>query len=277
MARIDADPDLVDVPVNIGEALPGSPERQSYLESYESVSRIMGLVGEPMPELNNPDLLRQLARLKPTYELFSSKALAPEISISPVNRRLSFWKEVAGAVEASPLNPNKPGSNEKVLRSGGLWVSDEVSKNWNKLTDQDKPSWLVEVISSLSKPHIVSVTSYGYKDDKNQTPKHELSQLLQELGQPEIADRTGRKGTKSPLVQPDIHPSIENYTMHQISSITRGIPPLDAETWSWLDGTLPSGSVPAGSWFPDFGRVRLRWCDSDDRFDRLGVRPSGRG
>ena len=255
--------------------------QESYLASYNSVSKIIGLTGETMPIAGDTELLDQLARLKSTFELFTSLGLQPEISLSPVNRPLSFWVDLAKAVEDSPLNPDEPdpehqGQTRKVLRNGGLWVADPVKDEWGTLTNPAQPSWRVEVISNLDKPSIVNVTGYGYTDNKNQVPSPELNQLLESLSKLKVSNRRG-VGSSKLLILPDIHPSIENYTMHQLSRIIQKEKPLDSKTWSWLNGTLASGDVSAGCWASNFGQVYLNWSSSGVRGGRFGVRPSGRG
>ena len=264
------------------ETLSSSPFLQeSYLASYNSVSKIIGLTAETMPIAGDDNLLDQLSKLKSTFELFTSLGFNPEISLSPINRPLDYWEELASTVQASPLNPDEPdpehqGQTRKVLRNGGLYVSDQVKEEWGTLIDPAQPSWRVEVISSLDTPSIVNITSYGYTDKTNVTPSHELNQLLESLGKPEVSERSGVNFNKL-LILPDIHPGIENYIMYQLSRIIQKRKPLDPETYSWLNGTLASGRVLAGHWYPSNGQVNLYWSRSDDRIDGIGVRPSGRG
>jgi hypothetical protein len=282
IGRIEADPDDSATSVSLPET-PNSPDLlPSYMASHDTVSKIMGLIGDAVPSPRDPNLVAQLNTVIPMFEVLTSQGLQPEISLSPVNRPLSFWMDLAKATEDSSLNPDEPdpdnqGQTRRVLRNGGLWVADDAKKSWDTLTDPSQPSWRVEVISSLDRPSIVNITSYGYTDEKNQAPSPELNQLLTSLGKPVVTDRSGRGSNKQPLTQPDIHPGIENYTMHQLSRIIRGQSPLDASTWSWLKGTLASGALPSGSFNPDGGRVSLRWVRAGLRAGALGVRPSGRG
>lgn len=269
------DPDAT--PASSLETINAPGLEASYRATHETVSLVMGLIGEPMPAMHEPSLVSQLDRLKPFFEAFEARGLEPEVVLRPAHRPLSFWENLAQAVQNSALNPDQ--GNEKVLRGGGLWVADEVRNEWTELTNPDSqaPAWKLEVVSSLERPKIVNITGYGYTDNKNENPSTDLNQILQVLNQAPITDRSGRKGQKQPLTQSNVHPSPDGYLMHQLTRIIQEKTPLDSSTWSWLNGTLNSGGVPAGRWDPGDGQVFLYWDRAGGLRGRVGVRPSGRG
>lgn len=268
--------------------LGATPEGQALVEVYtrahEASSQLFGLVGEPVPALEDAQLLEELRRVKPLFESLESLGHKPEITIYPHHKPLEWWQHVAQSLQDSPVNP------DGLVKNGGLWVADEVKNAWVALTKpkNESPSWVVQVSSGSEAPAVVNVTSYGYTDQDNKTPSPELNHLLSSMNQPAVPDRNepqknGRFGRQTPnftppaLTQPDIHPEIEGYLTHQFTRIIQKEAPLDPNSWSWLKGELLSGNLPAGFWDPGLGRVLLDYDVAGGRLGALGVRPSGRG
>jgi hypothetical protein len=275
----------------VGEVPPGLKDPQL----VEQLNRLQPLFGA-MERLNLEPRLALVLEHQ-SYQWWQE--LATALEASPLN--------------PDEPDPNNPGSTRKVLREGGLYVDSELQNNWDALTNPngEAPRWRLHLLSGTEAPTVTSVTSYGYTDQENQTPSVELNQLLQDLGLPPIPDRTGAAGTQAaqatapqatgrfgrrhsapgpvpstplrtptapaPLTQPDIHPTVEAYITHQFDRVLHTDPPLDSNTWSWLDGQLPNGRLPRGYWYPDSGQVSLDWSSADRRRGALGVRPSGRG
>jgi hypothetical protein len=269
-------------------SLAATPEGQRLVVSYEAVHRhateMFGLVGEAPPPLESPQLVEQLTGLLDTFRRLEALNLDPHLVVAPEHRSLAWWETFAVNLQNSALNPTEPdpenaGQTRGVLRQGGLWVADDVKAGWQEITNpgNEAPTWALDVISGTDRPQITSVTSYGYTDDKNQAPSPELNKLLKELGYSEVVERKSRRNKDLPLVQPDIHPVAETYLTHQFNRLTTGQQPIDANTYSWLKGELPSGSLPVGSWHSIYGRVRLDWGSAGSRDDYIGARASGRG
>lgn len=268
--------------------LGSTPEGKNLVELYsrahEASSQLFALVREPVPAMEDPQLLEALGNVKPLFESLKTLGMRPEITIYPTHRPLAWWQDVAGKLQDSSFNPNG------LVRNGGLWVAVEVQDNWATITEQgiQTPGWNVQVSSARETPSLVNVTSYGYKDHNNTTPSPELNNLLSKLGQTLVPDRggsqkPGRFGRPAPavappaLAQPDIHPEIEGYLTQQFTRIIQKEPPLDPNSWSWLKGELSSGHAPRGDWNPDSGQVVLNWDGAGSLVDGLGVRPAGRG
>jgi len=282
------------------DQLSRTPEGLQLVSSYEvthqAATQLFGLVGEVPPAMDDAGLVEQLTALQPQYERFEREHLQPQFVLGFEHKPLNFWQQLGQALEQSQFNPilpgGQPGQSQKLVRNGGLWVADEVQSDWQTITNprNQRPTWKLALISSTESPTVTNVTSYGYIDSDNTKPSPELNRLLQSLGRPLVPDRTPRSVAQGggllrrlqqpvslPLTQPDVHPTHEAYVAHQFSRIIQRQGPIDASTWSWLNGQLASGDLSDGDWDPGVGQVRLDWDGAGRRGDRLGVRPSVRG
>lgn len=266
-------------PTTSVEGIHSESLRTQYFTAWNSTKKIMDVVGESLPGMSDRHFTDQLARLEQTFSLFERLKLEPEVVLAPTGRDLTFWEDLFGRITASPLNPSH--GTGKLLRDGGLWVSDPVKNNWSNLVKPEAgEGWNLSVVSAKAEPHIVNVTGYGYGDEHNTNPHVKLNELLGKLGLPLLPIRVARKKNQPlapPNTQPDIHPRIDTYAMHQLNRIVQGKDPLDVSGWSWLKGMLPDGLVPAGRWRPDDGQFDLRWDVAGGVSPSIGVRASGRG
>jgi hypothetical protein len=69
---------------------------ESYRSTHETVSRIMSVVGETLPDPASGDLVSQLERLKPTFEALQRHGLEPEIALTPAQRELTMKLKTTG-------------------------------------------------------------------------------------------------------------------------------------------------------------------------------------
>lgn len=251
--------------------------KEQFNKVHDSATKLMQLVGETVPDRLSSEFQTKLAEMGRTFAVYEQLGLEPDVVLTPTGRALTFWENVARKLQDSPLNPQS--GNQKLLRDGGLYVTDNVKAAWTSLVDRpnEAPGWDLSVISGKNKPEVVNVTTYGYADNDNQNPNPELNELLRKLSLPEVPERTGRKSQRPALTQPNPHPYVDTYLMNQLTRIIQAKDPVDTNTWSWLKGALADGDVPAGDWFPVDGQVNLDWFSADYLHDSIGVRPSGRG
>lgn len=198
--------------------------------------------------------------LAANYEREQAAGREPEIILAPHGLSPELWQQLFQGLQDDPT-VNTAGD----IKDGGLYISDEIRAAWKDLNtppggvttvERHQPEreplsldtlgrlWTIRVITGTDKPTDTSI------------------------------DHDGRRNADQPKL--DIpHPTITEYLTLQGQSLQDRRTPVDAETYTWLQGTFEGGSwAPYGNWGPGSGRVRLYRLIADYRYDRLGVRPA---
>jgi len=204
------------------------------------------------------------ARLGSAHEAMAKLGLEPELVFAPSNLTLMGWEQVFSNLEYD-TSVNADGR----IKSGGLWVHDDVKANWNKLNPNasdhsiniDGTDWQVLVVPGTNRPPIVNVDHNG-KDGRKLS--RDIEKQARDIGIHNPA-----------LTGSNLHPTIASYLTLQATKLQSNQDPLDSANYTWLDGEFGDKSnlrAPGGDWGSGDGQVLLFWGDVGDRVDSLGVR-----
>jgi hypothetical protein len=183
----------------------------------------------------------------------------PELVLAPL-LPAQQWRNIYTVLTADTTIANNP--LKKQNDGHGLYINGEVEAAWDELNvaPESVPvinggdsvgnhnQWTLRLIPGTPKPTQTSIDHDGNYQDSN--------------------------GQKTRL-QGVAHPTTNEYLTLQAILIQSGQPPIDAKTWSWLDGTFGSSNylqAPSGFWGPDYGQVFLSCDGVGYRDGGLGVR-----
>jgi hypothetical protein len=243
-------------PVTTGEfgELPGD-FRDKLTDTYQTTEKLFARIGLVPPPFDVMTLAKagiDPLHLGNEYNRMHQEGRQPELVLSPLMTS-SQWRNVYRRLTADTAIPNNPLKEQD--DGHGLYINDEVNAAWDDLnfipggvpvinTDTIAAApWTLRVIPGTPKPTQTNIDHDGnYKD-----------------------------GTQLPNVA---HPTVNEYLTLQATLIQNGEPPIDAQTWSWLDGTFGDNNsqAPRGGWYPDSGQVGLGCFGVDLRDVDLGVR-----
>ena len=172
-------------------------------------------------------------------ERMQDNDLEPEVTITPL-ANVSQLK----ALYQNLQNDTKVNHDERI-KNGGLFINDNVAKNWDHLTEQtilaadtvvttaDGTKWIIQV-----NPGTVEAPNAG-----------------------------------APQTDTDIPIAPHVYLAAQARKLQNNQQPLDEAGWSWLHGTFDAGArAPRGFWRRDDGQVRVNWDGVGIRYVNLGSR-----
>lgn len=214
--------------------------------------------------------------LQAAMEGYEKLGMEAELVIAPQGRQLDWWQEQVFSMLRKLQDVYQPTGIHRLQNQtdgDGLWVSDEVKANWDKLADINNPSWTATVVPISDKPPVVNVDSFGVAEGT--TVSQELLTILKALPPAEADGRTYLRRA-----------SVETYLTLQAQRIKANKSPVDTAVngiyyYSWLDGAFTTqdgqAAAPVGYWDPVSGRVILDWYRAGRRDDRLGARPAVRG
>ena len=192
------------------------------------------------------------------YNRMHQEGYQPELALAPL-LTAQQWRNIYTALTADPSIPNNPLKEQS--DGHGLWINDEVNAAWGDLKFSSVPegvpvikkdtlaaaSWTLRIIPGTPKPSLMNIDHSGnYKDGNGQ-----------EAQLPGVA-----------------HPTVNEYLTLQAIRIQSGQDPIDANIWTWLDGTFGNNNsqAPIGIWNPDLGQVFVICGGVGSRNGLLGVR-----
>jgi hypothetical protein len=225
------------------------------IDTYQTTEKLFARIGLVPPPFDVMTLAKagiDPLHLGNEYNRMHQEGRQPELVLSPL-LLAQQWRNIYTALTADTTIPNNPLKEQD--DGHGLYINDEVNAAWDDLnfipggvpvinTDTIAAApWTLRVIPGTPKPTQTNIDHNGnYKD-----------------------------GTQLPNVA---HPTVNEYLTLQATLIQNGEPPIDAQTWSWLDGTFGDNSsrAPSGRWVPGDGRVVLSCGGVGGRSGSLGVR-----
>jgi hypothetical protein len=241
-------------PLTAGELgeLPGD-FRNKLVASHQATEELFARIGLTTPPIN---VIMSLARagadplhLGNEYNRMHQEGHQPELVLSP---RLpsAQWRNVYTSLTADPAIPNNPLKEQD--DGHGLYINNEVEAAWDNLDFVPEGvlvinDWTLRLIPGTPKPTQMDIDHAGnYKDGSGQIMQ------FQGVG----------------------HPTVNEYLTLQAIRIQSGQSPIDAQTWSWLDGTFGNNGsrAPDGRWNSGRGRVVVGCNGVGFRSGRLGVR-----
>ena len=228
-------------------------QRDAFERAFESYAELYKRIGltPPTPEDYAAAGIDFVA-LASKWQAEEGTGHAPEIVLAPSDLPPESWEQLFQSLQHDPT-VNKDGA----IKNGGLYINDEVRKAWDGLntvpagvTTATSPSlsgkecqWTIRIIPGTDRPTNTGIDHDGRRN--NDESKQDI-----------------------------LHPTIVEYLALQAESLAQQRVPVDADTYTWLQGTLAGGSqAPYGDWSPDLGLVELFWYYSVLRYDDLGVRP----
>lgn len=237
-----------------------NPEQQAAFEwAFERSAQLYERIGltPPPPE----DFARagiDFARLATNYEHEKTAGHEPEIIVTPNELPPESWQQLFQKLQDDPT-VNVAGD----IKSGGLYISDDISAHWEELNTLPSGVTTVERRQPATEP--LSLDNL----DRQWTIR-----IIPGTDRPTDAslDHDGRRNDTQAKVEL-AHPTIAEYLTLQGQSLQERRTPVDGETYTWLHGTFEGGSrAPGGDWYPDGGQVELSWRDSGGRYGGRGVR-----
>ena len=219
-----------------------NPETQAALErSFSEFPTLFGCIylTTPTPEectAADPEIFTYWSGV---YERMQENDLEPEVTIAPlasVPQLRALYKNLQNDAKVN---------HDGRIKDGGLFINNDVAKNWDHLTEQtilaadtvvttaDGTKWIIQV-----NPGTVEAPNAG-----------------------------------APHTDTDIHISPHVYLAAQARKLQNNQQPLDEAGWSWLHGTFNAGArAPDGFWNRVNGQVRVGWNEVGSRYDNLGSR-----
>jgi hypothetical protein len=197
-------------------------------------------------------------RLAGAHKKMADMDLKPSLVLAPV-LSVEQWESVFLDLRKNPR------VNDTTFREkGGLYVDDVISEQWGRLQSshviKPKPGqqdWQVALIPGTNTPPIDNVDHKGVDKTK------EVCEVLRD-------EAMGIGLSPSTL---DFHPSIATYLTMQASKIYSNEKFVDTGHFTWLDGSLVSGSLaPCGRYIPRDGEIHIDVKLVSNRGSDSGVR-----
>lgn len=248
-------------------------------QAHQSSQELFGRVGLLVPELHEFAASGvDFTHLEAKHNIFESFGLAPRLIFTPW-LETDQWKNLFASMQA---DPNIELINAE-SQDDGLYLSPDVTKEWprledhlkatraNTLTSPDGTDWHVDLVATTNQPTVVNIDHDGNTQSGGSLVPHpELTKWLKSLK----LDKEHPSAEHS-LSLNNRHPNIASYITTQGLLLADNQQPMDSKTWTWLDGTIQSGSsAPGGYWYPDRGQVLVSWNVVGDRYGNLGWRPA---
>ncbi len=173
------------------------------------------------------------------YERMQENGLEPEVSITPL-ANTSKWRALYANLQ-NDATVNHDGR----IKNGGIFINDDVAKNWDHLTGQTIQAAGTVITTADGTKWIIQVN-------------------------PGTAEAPNGGAAYTDI---DMHMSPHAYLAAQARKLQYDQQPLDEAGWSWLHGTFSAGArAPDGCWYRDDGQVNVYWNGVGDRVDGLGSR-----
>ena len=231
-----------------------APAFQQNMESARAITvhlfDSISILNRKVPELDSEEFkIFDWEKLQTAYATMQEVGLQPELVFTPLGLALDYWRDIYADL---------PGT-----KSGGLYLSPEVEKAWPDLSVINKSGWSVSVIPGTSEPTIKNVPHNMSKAD------------LHDKLDGQVLDAVDLKTIRTAS---ESFPDVSTYLMLQATRLQKGETPIDASTWTWLEGEFDNGTkAPCAYWGPDLGQVDVDWDVPGYQVGRLGVRPAVRG
>ena len=235
-----------DLPPDEGLEAIFSPDAKVAFEvAFDNTQQLFDRIGLELP---SPEQFSgagvDFAHLGAEFERMEDEGLQPKIIATVHGLGASVWRTLYENLQNDSI-VNRDGT----IKNGGLYIDSTVAENWNKL-DQVPPTvlgvpytgtnthtahaaWTIRLVPGTDRPTNTNV------------------------------DHAVNNGT---------HPTITEYLTLQANCLQERRPPIDSNTWTWLNGTFGNGQAPLGAWLSDYGQVRVYWSYVDYRYAALGSR-----